>query len=137
MTMPDSFTIPRRKVVWGPKRTIAALALLVLGLAANGFAAGSQNGAAPGGPSSVVKNYKLDDVVAARAAQGNPAERSSVIVTLHAGADLPPQFNVYARPGKLDIINGFVLDLPNAALNQLAAHPSVFRVHDDRDTFTH
>ena len=34
--------------------------------------------------------------------------------------------------GKLGIINGQVLDLPNRLLKQMSLHPSVFRVHFDR-----
>jgi serine protease AprX len=138
MIISDQLTTPRRKIVWSLKRTSAALALFVFGLAANGFAAGAQsNGAVPGGPSSVARNYKLDDEVSARARRGNPLAVSSVIVTLVPGAQLPPQFERYARGGKLDIINGHVLDIPNGVLKQLAAHANVFRVHEDRPLVTH
>jgi serine protease AprX len=137
MIMCDQLTSPRRKVVWGPKRTFGALALFVFGLTTNGFAADAQNNREPGGPSSFAKNYKLDDEVTARAAHGNPQAVSSVIVTLVPGTELPPQFNRYARGEKLDIINGQVLDVPNGLLQQLAAHADVFRVHDDRAVFTH
>jgi serine protease AprX len=122
--------------VWGARRVVYAAAIAAA-LATNGIAAGPQNGSAPGGPGSSVKNYKLDDVVTARS-NGNPDETSSVIVTLVPGAQLPPQFNRFVRAGKkLDIINGQVLNVPNSVLKQLAAHPDVFRVHDDRPIFTH
>jgi serine protease AprX len=129
MLMRTAVTSPRRKVVWGPKRFIAAAALF-LGLSAN---AGAQN--VPGTPGSYVKNYKLDDEVTDRAQRGNPLAIAQVIVTLVPGAELPPQFSQYARGGKLDIINGQVLRLPNGALKQLGASASVFQVHHDREIF--
>jgi serine protease AprX len=60
-----------------------------------------------------------------------------VIVTLLPGAQLPAEFKRFARDGKLGLINGQVLDLPNNVLKQLASHPKVFRVHYDRPTGTH
>jgi serine protease AprX len=126
----------RGKVVWGLKRTFvaAATALGLFGLPANSFAAPDQAGA-PGAPGSFVKNYKLDDDVSERAEHGNPQAISKVIVTLVPGAELPPQFNQYSRGGKLDIINGQVLELPNGVLRQLGANADVFRVHHDRPIF--
>jgi subtilisin family serine protease len=85
---------------------------------------------------SFVKEYKLDDEVSQRAT-GNPLHTSRVIVTLVPGAVIPPQFKRFVRGDRLDIINGHVLELPNRVLAQLAAHPAVFRVHEDRDTRTH
>jgi serine protease AprX len=112
---------------------------MAFALLANAGPAAAQSGPAnpvAGGPSSAVKNYKLDDVVDSRS-KGHPQQVSSVIVTLEPGAELPPQFSRFARSEKLDIINGVVLDLPNGLLQQLGADPSVFRVHDDRPVFTH
>jgi subtilisin family serine protease len=112
---------------------------MAFALLANAGPAAAQPGLATpvaGGPSSAAKHYKLDDVVDSRS-KGNPQQVSSVIVTLAAGAELPPQFSRFARSGKLDIINAVVLDLPNGMLAQLGADPSVFSVHDDRPVFTH
>src|SRR5436190_1335209 len=128
----------RRKVVRGPTRLVSAIAIAIA-LATTGYATAPQPGSptpAPGGPSSAVRNYKLDDVVSARAG-ANSQDTSKVIVVLAPGAKLPLQFGKYARGGKLDLINGQALDVPNSVLNQLAAHPDVFRVHDDRPTFAH
>ena len=126
----------RAKVVWGFKRTVVATAATVVlfGLPARSFAAGDQAGE-HGAPGQFVKNYKLDDDVAARSEHGNPHAISQVIVTLVPGAELPPQFNQYKRAGKLDIINGQVLELPNGLLKQLGANTGVFRVHHDRPIF--
>jgi len=139
-TLPTART-PRRKAIWGPKRTLAATALAWVGLTGHGFAASAQHPSAskatPGAPTSRVKNYKLDDDVTARAARGNPLETSSVIVTLVPGADLPTQFKQYARGARLGIINGQVLEVPNGVLKHLAAHPEIFRVHDNRPLTPH
>src|SRR5438874_284251 len=112
----------QRKGVWGPKRTLAAATLITLGLATTATAAGGHSRAAPhvkpGAPSSRVKPYKADDAVERHASE-NSQHQSSVIVTLAPDAELPPQFKKFARGGKLEIINGQVLDLPNGALKQL------------------
>src|SRR6266446_4514367 len=61
-------------------------------------AAFAQPKARPGLPNAFVKTYKLDDVVAARS-RGNPSQRSTVIVTLAEGAELPAQFQRFAHAG--------------------------------------
>jgi serine protease AprX len=132
MIMCDRLAAPRRTALGSPKCTAAAFVLF--GLMANLVAAGQQNGVA-GAPGSFVKNYKLDADVSERSARGNPLAVSQVIVTLVPGAELPPQFNQYARGGKLDIINAQVLQLPNKLLQDLGANANVFRVHDDRAVF--
>jgi subtilisin family serine protease len=91
----------------------------------------------PGAPGFNVKNYKVDDEVTKRANRANPLRTSSVIVTLVPGAVLPPEFKKFARADKLDIINGQVLDLPDNVIKQLAKHPNVFRIHDNRPIGTH
>jgi serine protease AprX len=119
------------------KRSVAVAALFLLGCASNGFARNGHGHAVPGGPGAAVRNYKLDDVVSNRSRRGNPESTSRVIVTLVPGAELPAQFKRFARGGKLDIINGQLLDVPNGVLRVLEAHPDVFRVHDDRPTGAH
>ena len=91
----------------------------------------------PGAPGFNVKNYKMDDEVTKRADRGNPLNTTSVIVTLVPGAKLPPEFKRWARADNLDIINGAVLDLPDNVLKQLAKHPDVFQIHDNRPTSSH
>ena len=131
----------RRKAVWGPKRTLAVAAMLALGLVSNASAEGRHirqaQKANAGTPSRKVKNYKLDDELTNRSARNNPLHTSSVIVTLVPGAQLPREFKKYARAGKLDLINGFVLDVPNRLLKEMAAHPNVFRIHEDRPIKSH
>jgi subtilisin family serine protease len=138
----------RRKAVWGPKRTLIAAAVLLVGLSGTaGAAPGGSGGnssrhqrqapvANPGAPSARVKNYKVDDVVEQRK-KSNPLFTSRVIVTLNPGAQLPPQFKKYLHGGNLDIIGGVVLDLPNGLIKQLESQPEIFRIHDDRPTQAH
>jgi serine protease AprX len=141
----DASMAIRNKAAWGPRRSLACLVLLALGFPAHASAAGSQtrnnshtaNGQAltkarPGRPNSGVGYDKLDHETARRR-DVNPQETSSVIVTFAPGATLPQEFTRFARGnGKLDIINGHVLDLPNGVIRQLEAHPGIFQVHLNR-----
>ena len=143
MTIFPICSTPRRKAVWGPKRSFAAVAIAVFlfGLAPSATAAGrhirTPQKAKAGVPSQRVKGYKLDAEVSKRSARGNPLSTTSIIVTLVPGASVPPEFKRFARADKLDIINGVVLDVPNHVLKRLEAHPSVFRVHHNRPIATH
>src|SRR5215210_7714978 len=94
----------RRKAVWGPKSTVAALMFVVLGLSPDAMAAGAPRGqkntadttqhasegkrAKPAEPNSHVKRYKADDAVSQRK-NGDPQRTSRVIVTFVPGAQLP------------------------------------------------
>src|SRR2546430_2224373 len=132
----------RRKAVWGPKRTLAALCVFfVAGLAASPADAKPHHGQVakkvPSAPGAFAKNYKLDDLLTERTKHGNSRQTTRVIVTLVPGATLPAEFRRYALNSRLDLINGEVLDLPNGVLTQMAAHPSVFRLHYDRPIKTH
>jgi serine protease AprX len=128
----------RQKVVWGPR--IIAAAALIAGIGFAPAASAEQRHArqgrkaVAGQPNAGVKRYKLDNELTFRAAnRANATTR--VIVELQPGATLPHSLAGYAkRNGKLGIINGQVVDLPNRLLTQLAANPSVFRVHYDRPT---
>ena len=80
----------------------------------------------------IVRGYKLDDQVL-RLKVANPRATSSVIVTMASGAPLPARFAAFARPdGRLKVIDGHVLDLPNSLIAELEAHPDIFRVHHNR-----
>jgi subtilisin family serine protease len=136
MTGPYCVGPHRRKAVWGPKRTIAAAALLLLAFAPSAIAGGrhasTPHKAAPGRPNSIVKSYKLDGELENRATKNDPAHKTRVIVELVPGAKLPGSFNGLKHGGKLGIINGQVLEVPDRLLRQLAQHPSVYRLHYDR-----
>jgi serine protease AprX len=110
--------------------------MLVVSLAPSAMAEGRHPGegrkAAAGRPNSQVKAYRLDNELTFRAAKGTN-KTTRVIVELQPGAKLPPALAAYAkRNGKLGIINGHVVDLPNRLLNQMAADPAVLRMHFDR-----
>ena len=130
-------SLARRKAVWGPKRTLATIALFVFSFAPSAFAAGNhhQGGpkATPGRPNSQVQDYKVDGELTLRGANLFSNHTSRVIVELQPGQKLPGSLAAYAkRNGTLGIINGQVLDLPDRLINQLSNHPSVLRMHFDR-----
>src|SRR5207244_2415236 len=88
--------------------------------------------AKPGQANSQVKDYKLDNELTNRSAK-SANHTTRVIVELQPGGKLPAQFASYAKKnGKLGIINGHVIDLPDNLLKQMSKHPSVFRLHFDR-----
>ena len=126
----------RRKAVWGPGRVLTAAALSMC-LAAPAMAAGRHPNAAfrtarPGGPNSNAAHHKLDRSLADRAS-GLALGTSKVIVTLKPGYTLPAALRGYAKPnGRLGIINGHVIEVPNRLLNQLANDPAVEDLHVDR-----
>ena len=141
MTVTQASQTVRRKAVWGPRRTLGILSLIVFGLSPSTFAAGHENqqeskASKRAYPGARVRDYTLDDVVEQRA-KGNPLFTSRVIVRLVPGANVPPEFRRYVRGEKLDIINGVVLDLPNGVIKRLERYPEIFRVHDDRPTSPH
>src|ERR1043165_5473689 len=121
-----------RKVVWAARPAVFALALLMG--SSNAFAAGLHNRPAaklaPGAPNTQARRGKLDRELTNRSARGGT---SKVIVTLQPGAALPAEFAQYAKPhGRLNLINGQVLEVPNNVLKRFAAHPSVFKIDFDR-----
>ena len=111
-----------RRSAWQLKA--AAAVTMIVGAATQAVAAGNS----PGGT-----HPKLDRELAERADHAPASNLTAVIVTLNPGAQLPNQFKHYAKEdGLLGLVNGQVLELPNGALKQLAAHPDVFDVHHDR-----
>jgi subtilisin family serine protease len=140
----------RRKAVWGPKRTLAAILLATVGLSANAVAAdrdgrsNPQNSKArqsahrnqgpkarPAAPNSFVKSNKFDAEVRRRSS-GNSNRTLKVIVTIQPGAQVPSELRRFAKGGRLDIINGQAMELPASVIRQLERHPDIFRVHYDR-----
>jgi serine protease AprX len=117
---------PVRREAWGLRWLPTVLVALLLGFAATAVAAGQTN------PDKHAKTYKSDDEVLRRKGR-SPQEVSSVIVTFAPGEALPPEFKRFARvKGRLGIINGEVLDLPNGIIAQLERHPQIFRIHHNR-----
>ena len=102
-----------RRVV-GIAATVALLALISFPAFAEGR----------GGP-------RMDRALAARLGTGGT---SRVIVRARNGADIATKLRQFGvRVGaRLDSVDGFVADVPNAALEALAADPSVAGVHLDR-----
>jgi serine protease AprX len=84
-----------------------------------------------GAPSARVTHYKLDEVVQQLAGSGEGTSR--VIVRLAHGAELPASLRRFAPSGgRLDLIGGQVLEVPNSALADLNANPDITQVHFDR-----
>jgi serine protease AprX len=139
MRFPTFNDTHRRKAVWGPKRTLAVAAILVCGLATNALAAGPHSHRArkarPGQPNAaaVSRHQKLDKELSFRADHRAALSTTKVIVTLKPGAQLPAEFRGFAKlNGKLGIINGQALNLPNGMLKRLSKHANIFDVHFDR-----
>jgi serine protease AprX len=136
-----SLTPTRRKAVWGPKRVLTTALALLLGTAPTAWAEGahSREGkhSRAGAPNSFAHDYRMDDEMSRRSGDRNARNKTKVIVSLVPGAELPAEFKKFARGGRLDVINGVALELPNYVINQLAAHPSVFRLHYDRPIHAH
>src|ERR1044072_911543 len=141
----------RRKAVWGPKRIVWPLLIVLLGIAPVASAAGRHYRNAPkkkaGVPSRGLKNYRLDSELERRSGDRNGAvNKTRVIVELVPGARLPEALKHYMwRFKKVDgindehgmdtnlgIINGQVLELPNNLLAKVANCPDVFPLHLDR-----
>ncbi|MEX1127075.1 MAG: S8 family peptidase [Vicinamibacterales bacterium] len=70
--------------------------------------------------------------------RGTRAGWSRVIVTLHGSADVSSEvLRLGGNLGRrLSLINGQVVELPNGLLKQLARHPAVLRLDEDRATFS-
>src|SRR5262245_21706476 len=100
---------PRRKAVWGPRRTLTAFAVLVLGLATtNVFAQGphARRGARVGAgrPNYQARIHRqLDSELTFRADHGLALAKTTVIVTLKQGAQLPAEFSQYSNNRRLGI----------------------------------
>jgi serine protease AprX len=140
MNLSSSQLNVRWKAVWGRKPAFAGALLLVIftftGFTANAIADGRHDRLAEradaGERGDAVRGDRLDKELTHRSTH-NPWQTTRVIVTLQPGAQLPAEYKRFAKSdGKLDIINGHVVDVPNRVLKQLSAHPSVFSVHYDR-----
>ena len=137
MRVPSTDSI-RRKAVWGARMILASLSLgLVLTSSLPAFAAGQHargQEARAGRPNSLAKGYRVDGELTKRS-RANGLATTRVIVELRPGAAVPPAYRQFMRRnGKLGIINGHVLELPNRLIAQMSQHPDVFRLHFDRPT---
>src|SRR3954469_7035966 len=74
---------------------------------------------------------KLDPELKRRATAVS-ARVSQVVVTLEPGAQLPPSLQRYVRGSKLQLIDGYVLSIPDNSLSELDALPQVASAHEDR-----
>src|SRR5262245_2843197 len=144
----------RRKAVWGPRRIVWPLLILLLGIApriasADGRHIPHRPIKKPGHLGKFVKNYHLDDALEALSKDRNGSVNTSrVIVELKPGHELPREFKYYLRrfavgdssdgtDHNLDLINGVLLELPNNLLKKLSSKGEVFRVHLDRPIMGH
>jgi subtilisin family serine protease len=144
MKSPVLKSTTRAKAVWGPKRVLVGLVLVVasFGLTSNTSAEGRHERQAPkvqpGTSNAFVKRDKMDSEVAKRAAGSNRVATADVIVTLESGRELPAAFKRYSVYGKLGVINGYVLDnVPVSLLATLAGDASIHRVHANRKAHKH
>ena len=85
---------------------------------------------AQGNSSRGTNPHKLDQELSARAATGAAWRQTRLIVRLN-GKPLPPELQVYRR-AHLDLIDAWVLEMPDSALNLVAQHPDVADAHFDR-----
>src|SRR5262245_14328023 len=144
----------RRKAVWGPRRIVWPLLILLLGIApqiasADGRHIPHRPIKKPGHLGKFVRNYHLDDALEELSRDRNGSVNTSrVIVELKPGHELPREFKYYVRrfavgdssdgtDHNLDLINGVLLELPNNLLKKLASKGEVFRVHLDRPIMGH
>ncbi len=149
-------TTARRKAVWGPKRTLVALALAALASPLSAFAAPTttsnnnkpttkihrvappsrHRAKAPKLPDgkanslAIAAHTKLDKVLTAKkGASANSKETIDFIVTLNKGQDLPPAYKQYERR-YFNSINAYEISkFPIGLLGKLEAEPSVQDAH--------
>jgi len=119
----------------------AALVFGIFSLSSSVFGADKTDGvkrARPGAPNVYAHSYRLDNELNRRSQTGNPSGTTRVIVEWQPGSEMPAAFRRFARRnGRLNLLNGSILDVPNGLLRSLASNPSALRVHFDRPTFKH
>lgn len=108
------------------KQACAVLAFLAIGVAAADPVLAQ--GPVRGGD----KRAKLDAELSRRAALASTSRRSRVIVQIEPGQALPAALEQYQSGDRLGIINGYVLDVPDSALDQVIGPASVRSAHVDR-----
>lgn len=111
--------------VAGRRGLAVALGLVALTLSLNADAVGQPM------PRRVGRQ-KLDHELTRRASQAAGWRRSRVVVQVGEGQALPAALRQYQRGDRLNVINGYVLDVPDSALAQVAAQVDVTSAHVDR-----
>jgi len=113
--------LQRRKATWGFRVSAVALSVAcALALATDASAAGRGR-----------RFPKMDRDLEARAVTGNATRKSTVIVTLTPGTDVPDALRKYSRYGRLNGISGHVLDIPDSELKNVANLSQTVHVHPD------
>ena len=110
---------PRGKATWGFR--ISAIALMfacALALATDASAASR-------------RFPKMDRDLESRAVTASASRKSTVIVTLTPGTDVPAALLKYSRYGRLNGIGGHVLDIPDSELKNVATLSQTIHVHPD------
>jgi serine protease AprX len=110
----------RSKVTWGARITVIALSFAcALAFAATASAQGR-------------RFPKMDRGLEQAAITGNKSHRTTVIVTLEPGADLPADLQKFSRFGRLNGVEAHVLDVPDDQLQNVANLAQASHVHADR-----
>jgi len=113
----------RGKVTWGIRAAAVSLfAASALLLATDALAA----------PHQGRRFAKLDRSLEARAVAADKRHKSTVIVRLKPGTDVPLALRQYSRFGRLNGINSQVLDLTDDQLQGLANLSDAVEIHPDR-----
>ena len=109
----------RGKVTWGARITAAALSFAcALAFASTASAQG--------------RRYpKMDRDLERAAIAGNKNHKTTVIVTLEPGADLPGDLQKFSRFGRLNGVEAHVLDMPDDQLKNVANLSQATHVHAD------
>jgi serine protease AprX len=105
------------RTIWRLRRSFAALAILTVVSSTSSIAA---------------DRYRKLDPELNRRASARGGRSSTVVVRLAPGASLPAALQRYVRGPKLELIDGYVLALPDTALADLDASPQIASAHQDR-----
>jgi serine protease AprX len=103
---------------------------MALALAAAASASAQSNN--PRRPNQGLRHGKLDDELSRRSTRGGGSRRTRLILQLEDGKALPPNFAQYVKGTRLGLINSYVLEVPDTAIAQVAAHANVRSAHFDR-----
>jgi serine protease AprX len=126
MTRSNGADVCRQKAVWGSRKATwraraIDTALFVACLLALGGVSFAQARRFP----------KLDRDLERRAIVGSSSHKSTVIVTLEDGTDLPVALQKYSRFGRLNAVGAHVLDIPDSELPNVAGLSQTVHVHPD------